>query len=166
MKLFETLADRLGDLAAWLFFATGALLTWEVVARYLFSAPTIWAAEISQMLLIWGVFVALPRTLLRGENISIEILHERLPERLRRACDLVSTLFIAFFCGVVFWYGWEIAWDSQARGRSTGTMLNIPNWWTEIVIPIGFGVSALACALNLVKLLRGGGLAASDESGH
>lgn len=166
MKHFDRLADGLGTVAAWLFFGTGAMLTWEVVARYVFSAPTIWAAEISQMFLIWGVFIALPRTIVRRENINIEILYERLPVAARRFCDVFSLLFIAFFCGVVFVFGWEIAWDSLVRGRSTGTMLNIPNWWIEMVIPAGFGLSVIACGVSLVRLLRGEELPTSAGGEH
>ena len=68
---------------------------------------------------------------------------------------MVTIVFTGFFCAVVFWYGWEIAWDSLVRGRSTGTMLNIPNWWTEMVIPLGFGISLVVCAADLLKLARG-----------
>lgn len=165
VTIIGKLADWLGDLAAWLFFATGALLTWEVVARYVFDAPTVWAAEISGMFMIWGVFIALPRTILRRENINIEIVHERLPRWAQRICDAGAMVFMAFFCAVVFWYGWEIAWDSFVRGRSTGTMLNIPNWWTEMVIPAGFLLSFLACLLNLWRVLRGEALTSGD-AGH
>jgi C4-dicarboxylate transporter DctQ subunit len=165
VTIIGKLADWLGDLAAWLFFATGALLTWEVVARYVFDAPTVWAAEISGMFMIWGVFIALPRTILRRENINIEIVHERLPRWAQRICDACAMVFMAFFCAVVFWYGWEIAWDSFVRGRSTGTMLNIPNWWTEMVIPAGFSLSFLACLLNLWRVLRGEQLTSGD-AGH
>lgn len=163
LKPFGKLADRLGEAASWLFFATGALLTWEVVARYVFSAPTIWAAEISQMFLIWGMFIALPRTIMRQENIAIEVLHERLPEPVRRACDAAAFVFTAGFCAVVCWYGWLIAWDSLVRGRSTGTMLNIPNWWTEMVVPVGFGLSVIACAVGLMRAFRARRPAASED---
>ena len=155
MKSFGRLTDWLGDLSAWLFFATGAMLTYEVVARYVFAAPTIWAAEISQMFLIWGMYLALPRTIMRRENISIEVIHELLPAWARRACDFIALAFMIFFCGVVLWYGWEIAWDSFERGRSTGTMLNIPNWWIEMIIPFGFGLSLLACLAGLLRLAQG-----------
>lgn len=155
MKSFGRLTDWLGDLSAWLFFATGAMLTWEVLARYVFASPTIWAAEISQMFLIWGMYLALPRTIMRRENISIEVVHERLPAWARKACDFIALAFMIFFCVVVLWYGWDIAWDSFERGRSTGTMLNIPNWWTEMVIPLGFGLSLLACLAGLLRLARG-----------
>ena len=165
MKSFGRLTDWLGDLSAWLFFATGAMLTWEVLARYVFAAPTIWAAEISQMFLIWGMYLALPRTIMRRENISIEVVHELLPAWARKACDFFALAFIVFFCAVVLWYGWEIAWDSFERGRSTGTMLNIPNWWIEMIIPFGFGLSLLACLANLLRLARGAVLdKSSDET--
>ncbi len=166
LKRLDRLADVLGDVSAWLFFGTGALLTWEVVARYVFSAPTIWAAEISQMFLIWGMFLAVPRTINRRENIAIEVLHELLPGRVQKICDIASLLFIAFFCAVVFWYGFEIGWDSLVRGRSTGTMLNIPNWWTEMVIPVGFGLAVLACFTGLLRIARGEDLPKSEGGLH
>ncbi len=165
MNFANRTIDWLGTVGAWLFFATGMLLTWEVVARYVFSAPTIWAAEISQMFLIWGMYVALPHTIARRKNINIELLHERLPAWAQRICDLVTIVFTGFFCVVVFWFGWEIAWDSFVRGRSTGTMLNIPNWWTEMVIPLGFGLSVLVCAADLVRLARGKQLPEPDSGG-
>jgi TRAP-type C4-dicarboxylate transport system permease small subunit len=165
LNRFDGLMAWLGDLSGWLFFATGAMLTYEVLARYVFSAPTIWAAEISQMFLIWGMYLALPRTVLRDDNITIEVLHELLPGWAQRACDLVAMAFMLFFCGVVLWYGWDIAWDSFTRGRSTGTMLNIPNWWTEMVIPFGFGLAVLACIVRLIELMRGAAQGKSTGEG-
>ncbi len=155
MRFLEKLYTAGGELSAWLFAATGLLLTWEVVARYVFSAPTIWAAEISQMCLIWATFIAVPRTIARRENIAIEFLHDALPGGLQRAADIFGLIFIAAFCAIVFWYGWDIFLDSFERGRSTGTMMNIPNWWTEIVIPLGFGLSFFACLGGLVTMARG-----------
>lgn len=155
MTQFCRLTDWLGDISAWLFFATGGLLTYEVLARYVFSSPTIWAAEISQMFLIWGMYLAIPRTIMRRENISIEVLHELLPVRAQKFCDFFALLFIGLFSAVVLWYGWEIAWDSFERGRSTGTMLNIPNWWTEMIIPAGFALALLSCLVSLARMMTG-----------
>ena len=155
MKFLQHISDRLGALAAWLFFATGILLTYEVAARYVFTAPTIWAAEISQMFLIWGVFAALPRTLLRNENIAIDFLYERAPAPLQKLADIFALVFIAVFAATVAWYGFDIMWDSFVRGRSTGTMLNIPNWWTQVAIPFGFGLSAVQCLVLVTRRLHG-----------
>ena len=57
MRLIDRLSGLLARIAAWAFFATGLMLGWEVVARYFFTAPTIWAEELSRLFLVWGCFV-------------------------------------------------------------------------------------------------------------
>ena len=154
LKAIDRLNDWLGLIAAWLFVATGAMLTYEVLARYLFNAPTTWAAELSQLLLIWGTFLGAARALQRREHIRITVLQPFMPAWLKRGLEIFSILFIGVFAAVVLWYGSEIAWDSLTRGRSTGTMLNLPNWWSETVIPLSMLLLALQCGSELVKALR------------
>ena len=48
VKYFEGLTLKLAWLAAWLFVLSGIMLSYEVVARYFFLAPTKWAAEHQQ----------------------------------------------------------------------------------------------------------------------
>lgn len=151
MRLADHAIRLSGQIAAWLFVIAGAALTYEVVARYVFQSPTIWAAEISELLLIWGVYLAMPRTLSYGENISIDILYLHLPAPLKRVAGVCTLIFIAAFCAVVFFYGADIAWHSFTRGGRTGTMLNLPRWWIELAVPVGFGLSLAACATGLVR---------------
>ena len=54
MIYFEKIIDLVAWLSAWLFCIAGFMLSYEVVARYFFLAPTSWAAELSQLsLIIW-----------------------------------------------------------------------------------------------------------------
>ena len=59
MTFVTTLSRWAGIFGACLLAATGAMLTYEVIARYFFIKPTIWAAELSQMCLIWGCLLAM-----------------------------------------------------------------------------------------------------------
>ena len=52
--------------AALLLAATGVMLTYEVIARYFFIRPTIWAAELTQLCLIWGCLLAMAHLLTRA----------------------------------------------------------------------------------------------------
>lgn len=165
-RLVDRIANFLGQLAAWLFFATGAMITYEVLARYLFNAPTIWAAELSQLFLLWGTFIAMGTLLRQRAHIRITLLTGRLGARGRQASELFSLLFITVFSAVACWYGWGIAYDSLERGRSTGTMLNIPNWWSEMVIPLGFLVLLLQCLVELVRVWRDGAPAQAEHHGE
>jgi len=49
MIYFEKIIDLLAWLSAWLFCVAGFMLSYEVIARYFFLAPTSWAAELSQL---------------------------------------------------------------------------------------------------------------------
>ena len=151
IRVIDALSETLGTLAAWLFFITGLMISYEVVARYLFNAPTIWAAELSQMLLLWATYLGISRLLRRDQHIRINALETLLPASAKRWLHVFSLLFISLLCLLVVYYGALIFWDSFERGRSTGTMLNIPNWWTEIVIPLGFSLLFLQ---TLVQLYR------------
>jgi C4-dicarboxylate transporter DctQ subunit len=153
----DRLSDGLGRLSAWLFFLTGALITYDVVARYFFNAPTIWASEISQMLLIWGTFLGMAALLRRRQHIRITMLLALLGPRALAFAESFSLLFIAVFSGAVAWYGWGIALDSLERGRTAGTLLNLPNWWTEIIIPLAFALLMLQALIEIAKLALGQG---------
>lgn len=165
MGMVDRLSDGFGRLAAWLFLATGAMITYEVVVRYAFNAPTIWAAEISQLFLLWATFLGMARPLHRGEHIRITVLTGLLAPGLRRVLEIASLGFIACFAAVIAWYGFDIAADSFVKGRSAGTMLNIPNWWSEAVIPAGFTLLLAQCLVEMVRLTRGGPLG-DDRQSH
>lgn len=129
------------------------MLSYEVVARYFFNAPTVWAAEIAQLFLIWGTFLSMARVLRRGQHIRIEVLTAALGETPQRYLRVFSLSVIALFSLWVIGYGWEIAHDSLERGRSTGTMLNIPNWWSQMIIPAGFSLLLLQSLAELLRLI-------------
>ncbi len=165
MKLIDAISVWLARVAAAVFVATGAMLTYEVAARYIFNAPTIWAAELSQLLLIVGVFIALAGTLHRREHISIDILHRLLPDRAKQVSDTFVLTFICVFSAIVTYWGFDIAWDSFINTRSTGTMLNLPNWWSEVFIPFGFALVTLQALVEIVRVWTGEGWG-SGEAGH
>ncbi|MGD9868654.1 MAG: TRAP transporter small permease [Hyphomicrobiales bacterium] len=150
-------SDYAGLVSAWLLFATGVLLTWEVFARYVLHAPTSWAAEVSELFMMWAVFLALGYTIRRSENIVIDIVYLALPKPMRRLLDLFALLFVTVFFAIVFWYGLQIAWDSVVHGTTTATMLDYPKWFAEAVIPAGFGLAILQCLVETWRVIAGGG---------
>lgn len=162
--LISRASDYAGLVSAWLLFATGVFLSWEVFARYVLRSPTSWAAEVSELCLMWGVFLALGYTIRRSENIVIDVVYLALPKHLRRVLDLFALLFVAVFGAIVFWYGLQIAWDSVVHGTTTATILDYPKWWAEAAIPAGFGLAILQCAVEVWRLIANGG--SRDRGGH
>ena len=153
--LYDRLTATAAWAAAWLFFLCGVVLCYEVTARYLFVAPTKWAEELARLFLVWGTFLAAAHLLRRRQHIRISIVTDRLPETPRRAAALVSLLAIAVLSAVCVWYGGEIAFDSFERGRTTGSLMNLPTVWTEASVPLGFALLGLQALIEAGRLLAG-----------
>ncbi|MEM1006312.1 MAG: TRAP transporter small permease subunit, partial [Pseudomonadota bacterium] len=59
------------------------------------------------------------------------------------------------FSAIVAFWGWDIFHDSWSRGRTTGSLLNLPSWVAELSVPVGFGLLTIQALVELVSL-RGG----------
>jgi TRAP-type C4-dicarboxylate transport system permease small subunit len=155
MKAFATLLLALAWVSALLFILAGGMLTFEVTARYLFVAPTIWAAELSQLCLIWGSMIAMPWLLGAGRHIAVDAVTNQLGPSAQRICQSLAMIFVAGFSAIVAWKGAGIFYDSFERGRTTGSMLDLPTWVSELAIPVGFALLFLQALIEFSKAVRG-----------
>ena len=150
--LIDRVSDIFGQVAAWMFFAVGGMITYEVVARYVFLAPTIWAEEMSRFFQIWATYLAAAYVLRHRQLIVIEILILRMNERLRRLAQTAALVIMIVFCAVAVFYGTQSMMESIALKRASSTMLSVPLWMTEIAIPLGFGTLMLQALAELGAL--------------
>ncbi|WP_424986462.1 TRAP transporter small permease [Microbulbifer sp. S227A] len=164
MRIVAAIETAMAWLAAGLLTLTGVLLTYEVVARYFFNAPTIWAAELSQLCLIWACPVAMGWALSHGRHIRVTALTAQMPRPWQRTAEVISLLVILCFSVVVLIYGYDIFLDSFERGRTTGTMLDLPAWLPEASVPAGFLLLILSCLTCLWRILRGNDTAQTEET--
>lgn len=165
MSLITRLSLLAGLIGALLMAATGAMLTYEVVARYFFIKPTIWAAELSQLCLIWGCLLAMAQVLTLRRHITVNALTALLPRGAQIACAAVSLILVIVVSGIIGYWGWDIFYDSFVRGRTTGSLLNMPVWVVELAVPVGFALLALQAIVELAGLskARDVGLGSAQE---
>lgn len=156
MSAFKYLVTSLAWLAAILFAASGVMLSYEVAARYFFTRPTIWAAELSQLCLIWGCLVGMPWVLAARRHIRINALTARLSRRAVIVCEVFTLTVVALFSAAVLYKGWHIFIDSYERGRTTGSLLDLPAWVAELAVPVGFALLLAQALVDTVSVLRHG----------
>lgn len=155
MTAFHRLVTGLALIAAALFVIAGVMLSYEVLARYFFTRPTIWAAELSQACLIWGSLIASPWCLRERRHIRITAVIGLLPRGPRIVADVIAMAAVAVFSAIVFWKGWAIFFDSFERGRTTGSMLDLPIWIVEFAVPFGFAVLLAQALIEMRRAARG-----------
>jgi TRAP-type mannitol/chloroaromatic compound transport system permease small subunit len=104
-----------GLLFCWLAVPLVLGLTYEVFARYLFHAPTIWAYDVTYMLYGSHFMLGAAYTLYKGGHIRTDIFYQNWSVRTRGVIDATLYLFL-FFPGIAlfFWMGLQEAlhaWD-------------------------------------------------------
>jgi TRAP-type C4-dicarboxylate transport system permease small subunit len=82
-------------------------LVYEVISRYFFHAPTLWAQDVSIFLfgyigLLGGAFV-----MKEHAHINVDLIYARLSLRGRAMCDVISGLVMMFFLILVVVYAWH-----------------------------------------------------------
>jgi len=155
MKWFDRLVLGLAWLAAVMFTVAGVMLTYEVLARYFFVRPTIWAAELSQLCLIWGCLMGMAWLLSSRRHIAVDAVIQLLPQGIQRWIEAAAMIVVAAFSAMVAWKGWGIFLDSFERGRTTGSLLDMPSWVVELAVPVGFALLFIQALIEAVRSARG-----------
>jgi len=151
-RKFDRISDAMGTLAAWMFFAIGLFVTWEVVLRYAFTAPTIWVDEVSRIFQIWATLLAGAYLLRHRELILIDMLFRDRNSLFRKISETFSLLLIAIFCAVAAKYGFDLWLKSTLAGHTTDSFLGAPKWLTHGSLWVGFGLMLIQCWVEIIRV--------------
>lgn len=124
---------------------------YEVIARYIFNSPTIWAHE--SMFLMFGMQYMLAGgfCLREGAHVRVDVLYMHLSARARAWADVVTSAFFFIFAGALLVTGWIFFHDSYSIGQVSHTEWEIPYWPIKFALPLG---GALILLQGLAHLLR------------
>lgn len=122
-----------------------AVVSAQVVMRYVFNGSLDWADEVSRIAFVWTIFLAIPLGIRDWTHVGITLLVERLPAGVQRLVARATSALGAALMGVVFWttIGVALATWSERLGA-----LNITS--SVFFFPVILG--ALHSALHLVHL--------------
>jgi TRAP-type mannitol/chloroaromatic compound transport system permease small subunit len=155
IDVIDGFSGRTGTLFAWLILPLMGGLTYEVVARYLFDAPTIWAFDVTYMLYGTHFMLGAGYTLLRGAHIRTDLLYEKYSERKKGIVDAVAYLFF-FFPGLLFLLisGLEEAMHAwRIRELSEQTAWRPPLYPFKTVVPVAAALLLVQGVSELLKAL-------------
>jgi len=85
-------------------------ITYDVVLRYVFVAPTHWALEVNTFLLAFLCVIPAGDVLRLGSQIRITFLLDRLKPAVKARLNILRAAAGLFFCGILIWTGTDMAW--------------------------------------------------------
>ena len=140
-----------GEFAAYWTVIAVFVFYYEVIARYIFNSPTIWAHE--SMFLMFGMQYMLAGgfCLREGAHVRVDAVYALLPPKAKAAADLATSVFFFIFAAALTASGWIFFSDSYAMGQVSFTEWEIPYWPVKFALPLGGALLLLQGAAHTLR---------------
>jgi len=122
-------------------FAIGALftamVTLEVISRYVFSFSIYFVNAAARLLLVWFFLLGAGIALRHGAHVGFELLLSAMAPHRRHTVVLLGLILTGVFCAEMVWAGVHAlgpAWNQTEAG------LDISLAWPVLAIPVGFAL--------------------------
>ena len=146
VRIIDKFTDTTGVWIAWLNVPLVLAVAYEVFARYVFNAPTIWSFDVTYMLYGTIFMLGCAYALHKGAHIRTDFFYEKWSDRTRGMVDTISYV-VFFFPSIVMllaasgseaWYAYTIHETSEQTP------------WRPILWPYK-SVVPLTCVLLLIQ---------------
>ena len=152
VRLADALNRISGIIAGICILAIAAFVSYEVVLRFVFNAPTEWVNETSVYLSLIAAFLGFGPALAAGKHISVDLLVTYLPPSVNKGLRLIVSLLGLVFSAVFFYMSLEMALNSFRLNMLSVSTLRVPLFIPQMSLPIGFGILSIQYLANLLTL--------------
>ncbi len=136
LRAIDLMNTWVGRIVAYLLIFLMLIMTYEVVMRYIFTRPSLWAMEMNQCISVALVALGGGYALLNGKHINADVLYGRLGERTRAIFDLVTAPLFFLFIIVLIWQTLDVAIESWEL-KEYSQMAGIPIYPARIIMVVG-----------------------------
>ena len=144
-------ASRISGVIAGICILVVALsVSYEVVLRFLFNAPTEWVNEISVYLVLISAFLGFAPALAAGKHINVDLLTSKLSPQVNRPLKLICSLIGLVFSLVFLVTSTEMTLNSYELGLLSTSTLRVPLYLPQLAMPVGFFILSLQFIANLL----------------
>ena len=136
IKAFDKIIHRISLGASCIFLLIMCIITYEVVARYVFNRPTSWGWVINEQLflittLFGGIYAAMV-----GGHIRIEVFYEHFSRSGKLISKIFTLILFVSFMGALIWKGWQMAEESVLVGERATGIFRLPLYPVKMLIPV------------------------------
>lgn len=142
---------KFGWFVAFLMVPMMFIMIWEIVMRYFFNRPSIWAYEVS--LFLYGGYIVLggAYTLLAKAHVNVDIFWGRCSARGKAILDICTVGLVFLYLGVLFWTSLEATIKSWQLRETTMTYWAPPYYPLRTTVPVGCLLFMLQALAKLIR---------------
>ena len=151
----DTFSLWVGRIVAWATLPLMGAMLYEITARYAFTAPTMWAYDISRMIYGAMFVIGAGYALSKGVHIRSDFLYRNWKVTTQARVD--ATLYLVFYFPsmlIFFWVATQWAWGSLSQGeRGTDTAFMPLLGPIKSCLPVGVAFLVIQGVSELLKAL-------------
>ena len=152
LQMIDGLSEWCGRVFTWLIVPLTVMVVYEVISRYLFKSPHIWALEITMVFFGPHFMLVAGYTLLHHGHVRIDLIYNRFPTRVRGILDIITYLIFFFpFCYILLEQGWIYAATSWGQNETSGSAALPIVPYVKTVIPVTAGLLLLQGLANFIR---------------
>lgn len=128
-----------------------AIAMLEVILRYIFNRPTVWAWEVNGQLFAAVILLGGGYALLHNAHVKLDVVYDRLSLRRKALVDIATfPLFLLFFV-ILLWQGFDMAYTSLRIQEVSPTFFGPPLYPIKMCVPVA---AFLVLLQGLAKFVR------------
>jgi len=131
-----------------------ALITTDVILRYVFNSPLRGVYEIVEVILVIVVSFGMAYTAMQKGMVAVEVLVERYPPRVRVIVDIFNSLAGLALFSLISWKTAEQAMTYRAAGETT-YVSGLPLYPFVLVVSFGAALLSLVLFIQLLESITG-----------
>ena len=138
IKTLERIEDFMAYLGGILLLVMVLSICYEIVLRYFFNRPTLWAVGVVEYILFCITFLATAWVLRRDGHIRIDLGMSFFTERGRLRLNIITSCMGLVSSAVMAWCGSKTTYDLFSRNVMAAQDPEIPKFILVGFIPLGF----------------------------
>ena len=143
----------LGRTTGFLAFFVAAAIVYEVIMRYFFHRPTVWANESTIFAACILYMLAGAWAIIEDRHVRIDLFYHGFSDRKRALVDCLTFPFFALYIVVMLWASYNYAWESFQLRETTMSPWNPPIYPMKIVMTLGLFLILLQGTVKLIRNL-------------
>lgn len=149
-----------GRILAWWTLLAVAIITLEVVLRYVFDRPTNWAHESMTLIFAMQYILSGAYAHYTRSHVRVDVLYQALSARNRARLDAATSLLFFGYVGVMTYTGWGFFWDAWVIREVSFTDWGPPLYPVKFTVFLG---SLLLLLQGFANFLRDAAFALGRE---
>lgn len=154
LRIVDTINQNVGQYIALIIYPMIFITVFEVIMRYFFHSPTIWAFE--STLFLYGISMVLGGAYAYKErgHVGMDVIYIRLTPRTQGILDIITSIAFFAFVGVLLYQSSKMAIHGWINQTSSSSAWGPPTYPLKSAIPIGAFLLLLQGTSKLIRDIK------------